>query len=340
VDGMGTVWAKYQITSLTSGLVLLAGLAGLAPQMGWADAHRAKYTEALTQEDHPISLTQQERDVRLAHAVELLGKYYPHSAVRSGETVKKINKMIYVWTKERLPNHYKKKYQKVAQAIIDESLKYEFDPVFVMSVIQNESSFDPRRLGSLDEIGLMQLRPGTANWISRKFGLTYYGKRTLYDPIQNIRIGTAYMHLLRQQFDSEAQLYLAAYNMGKHNVENALEKDIWPKDYASHVMHFYVDFYRQIREAHLERVARLRRQKRTMLAKVKTAAAQKRMVAQQQPAAAVRPDSFARPETLDPDDSFDVRNQISLINKTDIDKSINPTDMSDISDDISDLSEN
>ncbi|MGE0529281.1 MAG: lytic transglycosylase domain-containing protein, partial [Bdellovibrionales bacterium] len=48
---------------------------------------------------------------------------------------------------------------------------------------------------------------------------------------------------LRSKFDSHARLYLAAYNMGQGNVGEALEKNVWPKDYPIHVMKFYVEFY-------------------------------------------------------------------------------------------------
>lgn len=187
-----------------------------------------------------------QRELRLQHAHELLGKYYRKSAVRVGEKVTKINSMIYRWTRERLPSKYRKDYKKIAQAIIDESLKHEFDPVFLLSVIQGESSFNPRMHGALDEIGLMQIRPGTAEWISKKAGLTWKGKDSLYDPVTNIRIGAVFLAHLREQFDSHAQLYLAAYNMGARNVASARERDVWPKDYPIHVMKLYVEFYSDI----------------------------------------------------------------------------------------------
>jgi soluble lytic murein transglycosylase len=190
-----------------------------------------------------LSLSEMQRQIRLQHAHELLGKHYRRSVVRQGEKVTKINKKIYVWTREMLPKKHRSKYQKVAQAIIDESVKNEFDPVFLMSVIQGESSFNPDMLGKLDEIGLMQIRPATAKWISHKYGMKWKGDKSLLDPVQNVKIGAAFLKYLRERFDSHAQLYLAAYNMGQKNVDNALDKNIWPKDYPSHVMKRYVEFY-------------------------------------------------------------------------------------------------
>lgn len=187
-----------------------------------------------------------QREARLSHAHELLGKYYSKSAVKSGEKVDKINGMIYRWVREHLSEEQRGQYKVVAQAIIDESFKYEMDPVFLLSVIQGESSFDVQRLGTLDEIGLMQLRPSTAEWISQKFGLKYTGAQSLFNPVTNIRIGAAFLSHLREKFDSHAQLYLAAYNMGARNVAEARKRNVWPKDYPQHVMNFYVEFYSQL----------------------------------------------------------------------------------------------
>ncbi|NJL25955.1 MAG: lytic transglycosylase domain-containing protein [Calothrix sp. SM1_5_4] len=190
-----------------------------------------------------VSLSELQRQVRLAHAQELLGKHYEKSVVRRGERIDRINRKIYMFAKERLPRKHRHKYKAVAQAIIDESVKYQFDPVFLLSVIQGESSFNPDRLGGLDEIGLMQIRPATGEWIAKKYGLPWKDSKTLFDPIANIRLGAAFLHHLRERFDSHAQLYLAAYNMGARNVNEAVGKNVWPKDYPNHVMKLYVEFY-------------------------------------------------------------------------------------------------
>jgi soluble lytic murein transglycosylase len=189
-----------------------------------------------------------QREIRLEHAHELLGKYYKKSAVRAGENVKKINKQIYTWTKERLPKKYRTQYKRIARAVIEESMKHEFDPVFVLSVIQNESSFNPNMLGALDEIGLMQLRPATAEWIANKFEMKFKGAKSLHDPVENIKLGCAYLDYLRDSLPN-AQLYISAYNMGKRNVERNLEDNTWPKEYANRVMKYYVEFYSMIRPA-------------------------------------------------------------------------------------------
>lgn len=189
------------------------------------------------------TLSSQQRVERLKHARELLGKHYRKSTAKVGEKIPKINSLVYRWTKERLPKKHKAKHKVLAQAIIDESLKYGFDPIFLMSVIQGESSFRPDMIGGVGEIGLMQIRPETAKWITGKFDVKYKGEKSLHDPVTNVRIGALFLSFLRDRFDSHAQLYLAAYNMGQTNVDRALEKEIWPKDYPQHVMKHYIEFY-------------------------------------------------------------------------------------------------
>jgi soluble lytic murein transglycosylase len=189
------------------------------------------------------TISEEEREVRLIHAHELLGKYYKGSAAREGEKVKKINSAIYHWTRERLPKKYRKDYRAIAQTIIDESLKNEFDPVFLLSVIDGESSFNPNQVGGVGEIGLMQIRPETGKWIAEISKQKWKGDKSLFDPRTNIRLGAAYLSFLRDKFDNHAQLYLAAYNMGARKVASIQEQNIWPKDYPLHVMKRYVEFY-------------------------------------------------------------------------------------------------
>lgn len=193
-------------------------------------------------------LASEEREQRLNHAHELLGKYYSHSVVRTGEQVQRINGQIYKWTRESLPKKYRRKYRKVAKAIIDEAHKYDFDPVFVMSVIMKESSFIPNRKGGVGEIGLMQIRPETGKWIAHRFHMRWRGKKSLYNPVTNIRLGTAYLSYLREELDDHARLYLAAYNMGLYNVRDAVDRDVWPKEYPARIMEQYVAYYTELRK--------------------------------------------------------------------------------------------
>jgi soluble lytic murein transglycosylase len=194
----------------------------------------------------PLAAAQREH--RIEHAQELLGSLYRKSAVRTGEQITKVNGAVYRWTKEHLPKKYRADSQRIAQAIIDTSLKYKFDPILVLAVIQTESSFNPVMIGGVGEIGLMQIRPETAQWLAKKKGFKWAGKDSLRDPVTNIKIGCAYIEWLRERFDSHAGLYLAAYNMGPSNVRNLLEEKKWPKEYAARIMQNYIGYYEELKE--------------------------------------------------------------------------------------------
>jgi soluble lytic murein transglycosylase len=206
----------------------------------WAKSpkRRSKHSQSVS--------VQKKTRVRQAH--ELLGKHYKKSVVRVGEKIRDVRPDVREWTQENLPKKWKPKAHRVANAILRESQRHKFDPIFLMAVIQNESSFDPEARGDAGEIGLMQLRPDTAEWIAHKFKMRWNGEKDLLDPKTNIEIGASYLAYLRGRFDSHARLYISAYNMGAKNVNDHLDNHIWPKEYAVRVMNRYVGFYGDLKE--------------------------------------------------------------------------------------------
>lgn len=180
---------------------------------------------------------------RINHAKELLGKSYKKSAVRKTETTDNINEFIVTSTKNLLPKAHKKSAREIASVIMKESERYGFDPIFLMAVIQNESSFNPRMKGGAGEIGLMQIKPDTAEWIAKSYKLGYKKAEDLYRPEINISIGAAFLNKLRTQFDSNSSLYISAYNAGAKKVRQMVSANNTPKIYATAVMKRYFALY-------------------------------------------------------------------------------------------------
>ncbi|MGR9116495.1 MAG: transglycosylase SLT domain-containing protein [Gammaproteobacteria bacterium] len=87
---------------------------------------------------------------------------------------------------------------------------YGIDSDLVMAVIRAESAFNSRALSNKNAQGLMQLIPETAE---------RFGVKDSWDPIQNIKGGTAYLNWLLRHFDGKVELVLAAYNAGEGAVE-------------------------------------------------------------------------------------------------------------------------
>ncbi|MEO6033281.1 MAG: lytic transglycosylase domain-containing protein, partial [Burkholderiaceae bacterium] len=61
--------------------------------------------------------------------------------------------------------------------------------------------------------GLMQLMPATARWTARKIGLPYTHD-LIADLETNLKLGTAYLKLVLDDFDGSQPLAAAAYNAG------------------------------------------------------------------------------------------------------------------------------
>jgi soluble lytic murein transglycosylase len=188
---------------------------------------------------------------RLVQARELMGSYYTHSIVKRAEKIDDLSSHVLEWTNEAMKGKFHRHARAVAQTILAESRAHGFDPIFLMAVIQSESSFNPLAKGTSGEVGMMQILPETARWIAQREGWQIkITKKCLRDPVMNIKIGAAYLAYLRKQFDSHGRLYLSAYNMGATNVNRALAKQVWPKDYPTRVMSKYLEYYRDLRKQH------------------------------------------------------------------------------------------
>ncbi|WP_410760866.1 transglycosylase SLT domain-containing protein [Halochromatium sp.] len=83
---------------------------------------------------------------------------------------------------------------------------FDLDPELVLALIQAESNFDPTAHSPKDARGLMQLIPETA----QRFGV-----EDIWDPVQNMRGGMAYLRWLLDHFDGDRELALAGYNAGE-----------------------------------------------------------------------------------------------------------------------------
>ena len=180
---------------------------------------------------------------RIAHAKELLGGTYKKSVVRHSEDIKDISDFVEELVVKFLPKKFVKQSRTIATAILRESEKHNFDPLFLVSIIQNESSFNPTMKGSAGEIGLMQIKPSTAKWIAQKNGIKYKNDKELLKPAFNVKIGAIYMAMLREQFDSHGRLYMSAYNMGAKKVRRMIAKDKMPGEYVGAVMKRYIAMY-------------------------------------------------------------------------------------------------
>ena len=100
------------------------------------------------------------------------------------------------------------------------------DPYLVAAVIKHESNFEPHARSDGGALGLMQLMPRTAAWIAERLGEPFT-EDYLYDPALNIRYGVWYLAELEREFGGNDILALAAYNAGRGNVRDWMERFHW-----------------------------------------------------------------------------------------------------------------
>ena len=93
-----------------------------------------------------------------------------------------------------------------------------FDPLFVFSVIRQESLFESFAGSNKGALGLMQIIPDTGASISTQMGWPVdYSTTDLYNPSINIRMGSFYLNSCRHYVDGDLYATLAAYNGGPGN---------------------------------------------------------------------------------------------------------------------------
>lgn len=121
----------------------------------------------------------------------------------------------------------------IEKAVETASKKYGVDKNLILSVIKQESSFNPNSTSSVGAMGLMQLMPGTAS----ELGVT-----NAYDVNQNVDGGTKYLKGLLNTFGNY-KTAVAAYNAGAGAVQkvsgdlNKLSSET--KDYVAKVTKYY-----------------------------------------------------------------------------------------------------
>lgn len=126
--------------------------------------------------------------------------------------------VAFVWSnteiKRRLPIKYEEYVTKYAE-------ECGVDPYLVYAIISAESSFRPTVESSAGAVGLMQMMPKTAQWLTEKYDLP---AGELTDPETSIRLGCYMLQYLSGKFGDDRTCLLAAYNAGEGNVAQWLEK--------------------------------------------------------------------------------------------------------------------
>ena len=112
--------------------------------------------------------------------------------------------------------------------------RYEVDRNLVASVILAESKFRQDATSVHGARGLMQIMPETASWIATQIEDDSFSVDKLYNVNINIKYGTWYLSELQTEFEGNEVLALAAYNAGRGNVYEWMEKYHWGIDFKDY----------------------------------------------------------------------------------------------------------
>ena len=137
--------------------------------------------------------------------------------------------------------------------------QFDIAPELVFAIMQTESAFNPKAVSRSNALGLMQIKPKSAGRDVYELidgRNDYPTQKVLFNPQENIRIGTAYMGLLKNKYlkqvrnaESRELLMIASYNGGLSKALALFGKT--PEAAIERINQLYPrNIYRKLRHAH------------------------------------------------------------------------------------------
>ncbi|MCW9700014.1 transglycosylase SLT domain-containing protein [Avibacterium sp. 20-129] len=120
----------------------------------------------------------------------------------------------------RLPNAY----QNWFDLFINHQNSQKIHRTFAMAIARQESAWRANVTSSANARGLMQLLPSTAKLTAEQAQLPYKKESQLFDPIDNIMLGTTHLNQLAEKYGNNRILIAAAYNAGAKRVDEWLAR--------------------------------------------------------------------------------------------------------------------
>jgi soluble lytic murein transglycosylase len=128
------------------------------------------------------------------------------------------------------------KREALARTIVQESVRAGLSVELLLAVILVESGGNAYAVSPAGALGLMQLRPFTAEAIASEIGLPWTGSGLLFDPVANVRLGVAYLERLMARYP-DVETALAAYNWGPTRIAARLRRgQALPLEYSGRVL--------------------------------------------------------------------------------------------------------
>jgi soluble lytic murein transglycosylase-like protein len=136
---------------------------------------------------------------------------------------------------------------KLADAVLTESARAGYDPLFVLALVAVESSFRPQVSSERGAYGLMQLKPSTFAWIAGREQDIADDSMVMEDPVVDVRLAVRYLRWLEHRFPKRDEA-LMAYNAGPRRMQQYKRAGIPDslREYPRRVMREYQRFVRMM----------------------------------------------------------------------------------------------
>jgi soluble lytic murein transglycosylase len=108
--------------------------------------------------------------------------------------------------------------------VAEQAAHYGVDPLLMLALMRQESSFDPRAQSGAQAMGLTQVVPPTARSIASRLGREDFALRDLFKPAVSVEFGTWFLSQLLDDYKGRIFPALAAYNSGGGNVARWLQR--------------------------------------------------------------------------------------------------------------------
>lgn len=136
--------------------------------------------------------------------------------------------------------------QEFWDVVNDEKKRSGLDPLLLLSVMRQESAFDPQAVSRSGAMGLLQMLPPTAEEVKKEINSNAQLPKDLFDPSTNVKFCAHYLARMLKKYGGSVPLALAAYNAGPSritqfiNSQNGILRDTWVDELPWAETSFYV----------------------------------------------------------------------------------------------------
>jgi soluble lytic murein transglycosylase-like protein len=110
----------------------------------------------------------------------------------------------------------------LAETIVAQAREHHLDLDLVLAVIFVESAGYNFAVSPVGARGLMQIMPATGAYLAGRLGYRWHGPDALFDPVLNLKLGTAYLRHLVNRYRGDVDAALAAYNWGPGHIDRRI----------------------------------------------------------------------------------------------------------------------